>query len=74
MSKEFYISDEIEKKDLYVNKTKEEQEKIRIMAVKYAIEHGNKPAARKFNTYPSSIRNWRKKYERNGIESLRIKK
>ena len=63
MSKEFYLSEDIEEKDLYVNKSEEEKKEIRILAVKYAIKHGNKPAARKFNTYPSSIRNWRKKFQ-----------
>lgn len=70
----FFIYENVKKEDLYVNKSEEEKENIRIMAVDYAIKHGNKPAARKYNTYPSSIRNWRKKYERDGITGLRNSK
>lgn len=73
MSTEFYIYDDVKEEDLYVNKSPEEQEKIRIMAVEYAIEHGNKPSARKFNTYPSSVRKWRRKFEEKGIEGLKRK-
>lgn len=72
MSTEFKLYN-IEKKDLYVNKTPEEKELIRIKAVEEAVIRGNKPTARKYGTYPSSIRNWRKIYEEKGIDGLKRK-
>ena len=56
----------VDEKDLYKNKSWEERKKIIPKMVKYAIKNGNKPAARKFNTYPSTVRRWVKEYKKNG--------
>jgi len=72
MSTEFKLYG-VEDKDLYINKTPEEKEEIRIKAVEEAIRRGNKPSARKYGTYPSSVRKWRKIYEEKGIDGLRRK-
>lgn len=66
-----YYTDE---KDLFKNKTKEEKEKILPEMVKYALKYGNKPAARKYFTYPATVRNWVKKYNELGLEGLKMKK
>ena len=39
--------------------------------VKYAIEHGNKPAARKFQTSAKTVRKWRRRYEEGKRPALR---
>lgn len=72
MSTEFRLYG-IAKEDLYENKTKEEKEKIIPEMVKYAMEHGNKPAARYFNTYPATVRRWVKRYKEKGKEGLKLK-
>ena len=59
---------------LYKNKTKEEKEKILPELVNYALKHGNKPAARKYCTYPSTVRRWVRIYNEKGLEGLRIKR
>lgn len=46
----------VDNKDLYVNKSKEEKGVIQKEMVKMAIERGIKPTARYFNTYPSTVR------------------
>ena len=51
--------------------TYEEAESVR---KEYALKYGNKPAARKYFTYPSTIRNWVKRYNEFGLEGLKIKK
>lgn len=57
MSTEFHLYN-VDKKDLYKNKSKNEKELIRIEMVKYASLYGIKPAARKYNTYPKTVRKW----------------
>lgn len=69
-----YVLNYTNEKELFKNKTKEEKEKILPELVEYALKYGNKPAARKYFTYPSTIRNWVKKYQEFGLEGLKIKK
>lgn len=54
-----YYEDESE---LYVNKTKEEKEKLRPLIIAMAKERGIKPTARYFKTYPSTVRYIVRKY------------
>lgn len=61
MSLEFKLYN-VNDKDLYVNKSKEEKKLIKKDMVKMAIERGIKPTARYFNTYPSTVRRYLKKY------------
>ena len=56
----------VEENDLYVNKPKEEKEKIREEMVKMALQRGIKPTARYYNTYPATVRRWVKIYEERG--------
>ena len=63
----------VEKKDLYSNKTKNEREKLLLEMVLYAMDHGYKPTARKYNTYPSTIRRWTNKYKIGGKDALKMK-
>jgi transposase len=42
----------------------------RLKMVEYAIEHGNKPAARVFNTTVKTVRLWRRRYEKDGYDGL----
>jgi len=72
MSVEFklYCNEE----ELYKNKSKEEREQIVKEMVLYAIEYGNKPAARKYNTCPKTVRKWVNKYNTLGIEGIKVKK
>ena len=65
-----YYSDESE---LYVNKTKEEKERLRPLMVEMAMERGIKPTARYFKTYPSTVRNVLRKYEEGGEEALKLR-
>lgn len=62
----------VDEKDLYKNKTKVEKEKIIIEMVDYALKYGNKPAARYYNTYPSTVRRWVKKYKEKEKEGLKF--
>ncbi|MGM9878458.1 MAG: helix-turn-helix domain-containing protein [Bacilli bacterium] len=73
MSTEYkiYYTDESE---LYVNKSKEEKERIRLEIVKMAPERGIKPTARYFKTYPSTVRNIMKIYKEKGEEGLKFKR
>lgn len=57
MSTPFFIIYESEE-ELYNRKNKSEREKILPELVEYAKKHGNKPAARKYRTYPSTVRRW----------------
>lgn len=72
MSTEFRLYN-VEEKDLYQNKSKEEKEKILLEMVEYALKYGNKPAARYYNTYPSTVRRWVNKYKEKGKEGLKFK-
>ena len=65
-----YYSDESE---LYVNKTKEEKERLRPLMAEMAKERGIKPTARYFKTYPSTVRNVLRKYEEGGEEALKLR-
>ncbi len=62
MSTEYKLYN-VKKDDMYANKTKEEKDKIRRKMVKEAKIRGVKPTARKYNTYPATVRRWIKKYE-----------
>lgn len=70
MATEFMLYN-VEEKDLFRNKPKEEREKLLLEMVEYALKYGNKPAARKYNTYPSTIRRWIKIYNEYGPEGLK---
>ena len=48
------------------------EEKVAI--IKEAEEEGIVATGRKYGIYPSTIRDWRAKYERDGIEGLKIKR
>lgn len=61
-----------DEEELYQNKTKEEKESILPELVEYALKHGNKPAARKYKTYPSTVRKWVRVYNEKGIEGLKF--
>lgn len=61
MATTFTLCD-VKEEDLYVNKTKEEKAVIRDKMVKMALERGIKPAARYYNTYPSTVRRWLRIY------------
>ena len=63
----------VDEKDLYNKKSKSEKEKILLDMVLYAIKYGNKPAARYYNTYPSTVRRWVKKYKEEGKDGLKFK-
>ena len=58
---------------LFRNKTIEEKEKILPELVEFALKYGVKPAARKYFTYPSTIRIWVKKYNELGLAGLKFK-
>lgn len=62
MSNDFKLYN-VDKEDLYVNKTKEEKLSIQIEMAKMALERGIKPTARYFNTYPPTVRRYLKKYK-----------
>ena len=70
MSTEFKLY-EIDGENLYAKKSKEEKEKIRYEMVMMALERGNKPAARYYNTYPSTVRRWVKIYKEKGLDGLK---
>ena len=62
MSTEFNLYN-VKEEDLYVNKTKEEKMLLQQEMVVMAKERGIKPTARYFNTYPSTVRKYLRKYE-----------
>lgn len=53
----------VDKRELYVNKTKEEKEIIRCNMAKMALERGIKPTARYYNTYPATVRKYLRIYK-----------
>jgi len=73
MSTEFMLYN-VDEKDLYKNKSKEEKEAMLYDMVQTALEIGIKPTARMFNTYPGTVRKWVNKYKEGGKESLKFKK
>ncbi len=72
MSTEFKLYD-VQEQDLYKNKSKKEKEAVLFDMVNYALKYGNKPAARFYKTYPSTVRRWVKKYKNEGIDGLKFK-
>lgn len=72
MSTEFKLYD-VEEKDLYSKKSKEEKKELLYDMVMYALKYGNKPAARFYNTYPSTVRRWVNKYKEYGKDGLHFK-
>ena len=43
---------------------------MRLAMIRYAIEYGNKPAARKFDTTPKTVRKWVRRFRADGNEGL----
>lgn len=72
MSVEFKLYN-VDEKDLYGNKSKEERENLLLEMVEYALKYGNKPAARYYNTYPATVRRWVNKYKIDGKSALKIR-
>ncbi len=58
--------------DLFENKTKEEKEKLLPIMVKEALIYGYKPIARKYYTYPSTVRRWVRVYQEYGEDGLKL--
>ena len=56
----------VDENSLFKNKTQEEKLKIIPKMVEYALKYGNKPAARHFNTYPSTVRRYVNLYKKKG--------
>ena len=73
MATEFMLYN-VDEKDLFKNRSKDEREEMLLEMVLYALKYGNKPAARKYNTYPSTIRRWVSKYKEFGEEGLKYKR
>lgn len=73
MATEFMLYN-VEEKDMFKNRSRKEREEILLEMVNYALKYGNKPAARKYNTYPSTIRRWVNKYKELGQDSLKYKR
>jgi transposase len=44
---------------------------LRVTMVRYALEHGIKPAARTFSTSPQTVRLWLGRYRREGLSGLK---
>ncbi len=72
MSVEFKLYG-VKKQDLYASKKKNERQEMLLEIVEYALKYGNKPAARYYNTYPSTVRKWVKIYKEKGKEGLVFK-
>ena len=64
MSTEFKLYN-VKKEDMYSSKSIEEKNDIRRKMVEEAKIRGVKPTARKYNTYPSTVRRWIKRFEEN---------
>lgn len=64
MSTEFKLYN-VKKEDMYSTKSIEEKNDIRRKMVEEAKIRGVKPTARKYNTYPSTVRRWIKRFEEN---------
>lgn len=62
MSTEYKLYN-VEKKDMYASQSQKEKEAIRRKMVEEAKIRGIKPTARKYNTYPATVRRWIKRYE-----------
>jgi len=72
MSVEFKLYN-VDEKDLYSNKSKDERENLLLEMVEYTLKYGNKPAARYYNTYPATVRRWVNKYKIDGKSALKIR-
>lgn len=59
---------------LYIRQPLEKKYQMRYEMVMMALEKGNKPAARCFHTYPSTVRRWVKRYQEEGIDGLKNRK
>ncbi len=70
MATEFKLYN-VKKEELYANKSKKEKEDLRYEMVMMALERGNKPTARYYNTYPSTVRRWVKIYKEKGLQGLK---
>ena len=64
MSTEFKLYN-VKKEDMYSSKSIEEKNDIRRKMVEEAKIRGVKPTARKYNTYPTTVRRWIKRFEEN---------
>ena len=73
MPTEFVLYNASEK-DLFENKTKEEKERILPEMVREALLYGYKPIARKYYTYPSTVRRWVRIYQEYGLDGLKLNK
>ncbi len=62
MSTEYKLYN-VKEEEMYCKKSKDEKEIIRKQMVEEAKIRGIKPTARKYNTYPSTVKRWIKKYE-----------
>ncbi len=62
MSTEYKLYN-VEKKDMYASQSQKDKEAIRRKMVEEAKIRGIKPTARKYNTYPATVRRWIKRYE-----------
>lgn len=63
MSTEYKLYN-VEKKDMYASQSQKDKEAIRRKMVEEAKIRGIKPTARKYNTYPATVRRWIKRYEK----------
>lgn len=73
MSTEFRLYN-VEEKELFDNKTKVEKEQILLEMVECALAYGYKPTARKYSTYPATVRRWVKIYKQYGKSGLKLNK
>lgn len=53
-----------------IMKNTKDKKLFRMQMVQYAKDHGNKPAARAFNTTVKTVRKWRKRYEEEKYKGL----
>lgn len=64
----------VDKKDLFDNKSKEEKEMLLPEMVREALIYGYKPVARKYCTYPATVRRWVRIYQEYGEKGLKLNK
>ena len=55
----------------WIEENVKDKKLFRMHMVQFAIEHGNKPAAAKFNTTVKTVRKWRIRYEAEGYQGLK---
>lgn len=70
MSTEFSLNG-VPKSKLYDRQSLKKKYRLRYEMVMMALERGNKPAARYYHTYPSTVRRCVKRYPEEGIEGLK---